>query len=315
MKRRDVLGLLLMGGPLSKTIWAYQQPAGQPSGRGGQPAGPPTVEVEKLTDNLVLLRGGGGTTAVLLRGDGVTIVDTKNPKFGAPIMAAVKELSGRPITTIINTHCHGDHVSGNVEFPAIEVIAQENTAANMKNWKPVAGFPVPEKPQPSIFEANGNRNLPTRTFGDRLTLGKGPDQIELYYFGRGHTNGDAWILFPAQRVVHAGDIFAWNNQIPILDSNNGASGVSYPDTLMKAHAALSKSADRIITGHSTVMTFNDLRAFADFNRSFLDAARAAKKKGQSVDEFVKNWTPPAGINPPTGARLPTNAQAIYNELG
>jgi glyoxylase-like metal-dependent hydrolase (beta-lactamase superfamily II) len=311
MKRRDLLGLLLLGGPLSKTIGAFQQPGG----RGGQPQGPPTVEVEKLSDKLVLLRNGGGTTALLLRADGVTVVDTKNPKFGAPIMAAIKELTGQPTTTIINTHCHGDHVSGNVEFPAIEVIAHENTAANMKNWKPVAGFPVPDKPQPSIFEQNANRNLPTRTFGDRLTLGKGPDQIELYYFGRGHTNGDAWILFPSQRVVHAGDIFAWNNQIPILDSNNGASGVSYPDTLMKAHAALSKSADRIITGHSTVMTFNDLRAFADVNRGFLDAARAAKKKGVTVDEFVKTWTPPAGINPPTGARLPTNAQAIYNELG
>ena len=64
---------------------------------------------------------------------------------------------------------------------------------------------------------------------------------------------------------------------------------------MKAHAALSKVADRIITGHSTMMTFNDLRAFADFNRSFLDAARAAKKKGQTVDDFVKSWTPPTGI--------------------
>ena len=48
----------------------------------------------------------------------MTVVDTKNPNFGAPIMAAIKELTGRPITTIINTHCHGDHVSGNVEFPA-----------------------------------------------------------------------------------------------------------------------------------------------------------------------------------------------------
>ena len=150
----------------------------------------------------------------------------------------------------------------------------------MRNWKPVAGFPAPNAPQPSIFERNANRNLPTRTFGDRLTLGKGPEQIDLYYFGRGHTNGDAWIVFPSQRIVHAGDIFAWNNQIPILDSNNGASGLSYPDTLMKAHAALSKVADRIITGHSTVMTFNDLRAFADFNRSFLEAVRAAKKKGR-----------------------------------
>src|SRR5262245_54353902 len=165
MKRRDVLGLLLLSGPLSKTIAAFQQQAGR---GGGQPQGPPTVEVEKLSDSLVLLRGGGGTTAVLLRGDGVTVVDTKNPNFGAPILAAIKQLTGRPVTTIINTHCHGDHVSGNVEFPAIEVIAHENTAANMKNWKPVAGFPLPDKPQPSIFERNANRNLPTKTFGDRL---------------------------------------------------------------------------------------------------------------------------------------------------
>jgi glyoxylase-like metal-dependent hydrolase (beta-lactamase superfamily II) len=304
-----MVGLLLMGGPLSKAIAAYQQQAG------AKPQAPPTVQVEKLSDRLVLLRGGGGTTALLIGADGVTVVDTKNPRFGAPIIAAVKELTGRPVTRIINTHCHGDHVSGNVEFPAIEVIAHEQTAANMKNWKPVAGFPVPNPPQPSIFETNGNRNLPTRTFGDRLTLGKGPDQIELYYFGRGHTNGDAWILFPADRVVHAGDIFAWNNQIPILDSNNGASGVAYPDTLMKAHAALGKMADRIITGHANMMTFDDLRAFADVNRNFLEAVRAAKKQGRTVDEFVKSWTPPAGINAPTGARLPTNVQAIYSELG
>ena len=63
------------------------------------------------------------------------------------------------------------------------------------------------------------------------------------------------------------------------------------------------------------MTFTDLRNFADFNRSFLEAARAAKKKGQSADEFAKSWTPPAGITPPTGTRLPTNVQAIYNEIG
>ena len=310
MRRRDVLGLLVMAGALPKALKAYQQPAG---GRGGQQQAP-AVTVEKLTDNLILLRGGGGTTAVLLRGDGVTVVDTKNPNFGAPIIAAIKELTGLPVTTIINTHCHGDHVSGNVEFPAIEVVAHENTAANMKNWRPVAGFPAPATPQPSIFEQNKGRNLPTRTFTDRLTIGTGASQIDLYYFGRGHTNGDAWIVFPAQRIVHAGDIFAWNNQIPILDSNNGASGVAYPDTLMKAHAALSKVADRIITGHATVMTFDDLRGFADMNRSFLDQVRAAKKQGQTVDAFVKSWTPPTGINAPTGARLPTNVQAIWNEI-
>src|SRR5918993_5438492 len=309
MTRSAVLGGLVAVGALSLTVTAYQQP---PAGGAGEK--PRVVEVEKLKDNLFVLRGegGGGNTAVFVMANGVAVVDTKNPGWGQPILGKIKELTPKPVTLIVNTHTHGDHVSGNVEFPpTVDVVVQENTAANMKKMSGPGS--KPGAPTPSIFEQNQGRGLPKRTFGDRMTIGKGPDQIDLHYFGRGHTNGDAWILFPALRVVHAGDIFAWNNQIPILDSNNGASGVSYPDTLMKAHAALSKSADRIITGHSTVMTFNDLRAFADFNRSFLDAVRAAKKKGQTVEDFVKTWTPPAGINPPTGARLPTNVQAIYDE--
>jgi glyoxylase-like metal-dependent hydrolase (beta-lactamase superfamily II) len=271
--------------------------------------------VDKLRDNLLLLRGGGGASAVFIASDGVTLVDTKNPGFGAPIIAAVQQAAGRPVTRIINTHCHGDHVSGNVEFPAgIEVIAHENTASNMRNWRPVSAFPAPNPAPPSIFEQNSGRNLPTRTMGDRLTIGSGASQIDLYYFGNGHTNGDTWVVFPALRVVHAGDIFAWTNQLPIYDSNNGASGLAYSDTLMKAHAALSKVADQIITGHSTVMTFNDLRTFADANRAFVDSVRAARKQGRPAEEFVKTWTPPAGINPQSNW-LTNNVQALYQELG
>ena len=309
MRRRDVLGMLLMGGPLAKTIAAYQQPAA------GQPQAPPSVEVEKLTDNLVLLRGGGGTTALLLGADGVTVVDTKNPNFGAPILAAVKQLTGRPVTRIINTHCHGDHVSGNVEFPAIEVIAHELTAANMKNWKPVAGFPVPNPPVASIFERNANRNLPTRTFGDRLTLGQGQEQIDLYYFGRGHTNGDAWIVFPALRAMHAGDIFSTKG-IPGLDAVNGGSGLAIADSLTKA-ADTVKNIDTIITGHSKTMTVAELREYAQFNRDFANDVRAGKAAGKSADEVAKAWTIPAkyaGYATPNPVRLLQNVQVVFDEL-
>ena len=94
-----------------------------------------------------------------------------------------------------------------------------------------------------------------------MTLGNGNDRIDLHYFGRGHTNGDAWIVFPTLRVMHAGDIFSGKN-LPLLDYNNGGSGEQIPDTLMKAYTATSKSIDSIITGHSTVMTPNDLREYA-----------------------------------------------------
>jgi len=178
----------------------------------------------------------------------------------------------------------------------------------------VTGSAPAANPGPTIFEQNDGRGLPNRTFADRMTLKSGADQIDLHYFGRGHTNGDAWVLFPAVRVVHAGDIFAWNNRIPFVDASNGGSGVELPDTLTKAHTALSKSADVIITGHSAVMNFEDLSRWAEFNRDFLNAMRQAKQAGRSVEEAAKMWTPPAEFDAPQEARLLGNIHAIYSEL-
>src|SRR6266481_2376325 len=160
MKRVTVLATLLMAGALSLAVTAWQQPA---AGEATQ-AAPKVVEVEKLRDNLFMLKGGGGNTAVFVGTTGVVVVDTKLPGWGQPILDKVKELTPKPVTTIINTHTHGDHVSGNVEFPAtVDVVTQENTAANMKRMAPVTGLPQ-SGPPTNIFEQNGGRNLAKRTF-------------------------------------------------------------------------------------------------------------------------------------------------------
>jgi cyclase len=306
MKRIAVLAALITAGAGSYVI--AQQGAQAPM----------VVEVEKLKDNLFILKGGGGNTTVFVQSDGITVVDTKNPGWGAPILAKIKELSPKPITTIINTHTHGDHVSGNVEFPAsVDIVVQENTATNMKAMKAVTGLGKPgAPPAPNIFEVNKGKGLPKRTFKDRMTLFKGPDQIELYYLGRGHTNGDAWVLFPTLRVLTAGDIVSGKN-LPLLDANNGGSGLEIGDTIAKAHSTFSKSADTVVTGHSVNMTMPELQEYATFNREFADAVRAAKKKGQGVEEVVKSWTMPAkyqGYAAAAEARLRSNVQVIYDEI-
>ena len=76
MKRTVVLGALLAVGTLSVAAAGLQQP----------PQGPKVVEIEKLEDNLFMLKGGGGNTAVLVATDGVVVVDTKNPGWGQPIL-------------------------------------------------------------------------------------------------------------------------------------------------------------------------------------------------------------------------------------
>jgi hypothetical protein len=114
--------------------------------------------------------------------------------------------------------------------------------------------------------------------------------------------------------MHAGDVFSGKN-LPLLDANNGGSGVFIPDTLGKAASTI-KNIDTIITGHSTAMTMNDLKDYADFNRDFLTAVRDAKKAGKSVDDVVSSWKIPAKY---TGydiqqARLKANVQVIFDEL-
>ncbi len=305
MKRLIVLATLLTVGGLSAAIAAFQQPPAN---------APKVVEVEKLRDNLYMLKGGGGNTAVFIRTDGITIVDTKNPGWGQPILDKVKQLSDKPVTQIINTHTHGDHVSGNVEMPVnVEIIVQENTKRNMQEMRGATGI-AQNGPPTNIFKEHNGRGMPTKTFKDKMKVNKGPDEIDLYYFGRGHTNGDAWVVFPALRLVHAGDIFSGKN-IPLLDANNGGSGVAIGDSLARAAKEL-KNIDTIITGHSTTMTMADLSEYAEFNKEFMRDVQAAKKAGKSVDEVAASWKIPEkykGYAAPQAARLKANVQIVFDE--
>jgi cyclase len=292
MKRSIVLGVLIAIGAFSLAAAGLQPPAQQ---------GPKVIEVEKVKDNLFMLKGGGGNTAVFVGANGVTVVDAKNPGWGQPILDKIKEITPKPVTLLINTHTHGDHVSGNVEFPAtVDIVVQENTKANMEKMP--------------IFKESAGRGMAKRTFKDTMTIGRGDEQLDLYYFGRGHTNGDAWIVFRALRVAHAGDIFSGKN-LPLLDYNNGGSGVEIGDSLAKAHAGI-KNVDTIITGHSTLMNWNDLAEYAQFNKDFLRDVQAAMKAGKSADAVAASWKAAEKYKGYTvqDARLKTNVTALYSEL-
>ena len=309
MKRQLVLGVLIVMGAVSIGVAAWQQPAG-----GAQ--APRVVEVEKLKDNLYVMKGGGGNSAVFIMADGVTVVDTKNPGWGQPLLDKIKSVTDKPIVRIINTHTHGDHVSGNVEFPAtVDVVTHENTKKNMEAMRPAAFVAPPAGgPPPNIFTQNNGKGMAKRTYKDKMTIGKGADEVDLYYFGRGHTNGDAWVVFPALRVMHAGDIFSGKN-IPLLDAVNGGSGVQIGDSLMKAANGV-KNVDSIITGHSTVMTVADLREYSEFNTDFKNTVEAGKKAGKTVDQIAAAYKIPErfkGYAAPAEARLKNNVQIVWDE--
>ena len=92
---------------------AQQRGGGPGGGRGAGPRIPPTGTIEKIKENLYKIPGAGSNTTVFVTADGVVLVDTKLANNGEAILAQVKTVTDKPVTTIINTHVHPDHNGSN----------------------------------------------------------------------------------------------------------------------------------------------------------------------------------------------------------
>ncbi len=303
MKRLLVLGAIIGTGLLAMTVVGQQPPA--PAGMGAGNPQPPFGSIQKLTDSLYWIPGAGGNSAVFIMSNGVLLVDTKNPNNGQPLMDQIRSVTNKPVTHIINTHTHGDHTGSNVFFPAsVEVVAQENTKANMEK---MPMFQTPE----------GKVGLPDRTYKDHLTLFSGKDSVDLYYFGAAHTNGDSFVVFRDARVMHAADVFARKGQ-PYIDTNNGGSALAIGETIAKAAATI-KNVDRVITGHDNVFPWQDFVVYGDFNKTVAASARTSLAAGKTAAQAAAEFKLPerfTGYAMTEGfGGLPQVFNVLYAELG
>jgi glyoxylase-like metal-dependent hydrolase (beta-lactamase superfamily II) len=291
MKRLAVLLALLTVGAVS-IIFAKPQTQQRP---------PVALEIEKVKDNLYMITGAGGNTAAFITETGVVIVDTKVPGMGPAILEKVKSITAKPVTMVINTHTHFDHVGSNIAFTGmVEFVAHENCKTSMEK---MAAFQSDE----------GKKFLPGKTYKDKLSLLKGNDKIDLHYFGRGHTSGDTFVVFPALRVMHAGDMFAFTNGLPFIDIASGGSGLEFPRTLMKAAAGI-KGVERVIPGHSPVTDFAAFKAYGEFLQAFVSAVEQAKKDGKTIDQAAADLKLPEKFKDYNLSAARGGVTAIYSEL-
>jgi glyoxylase-like metal-dependent hydrolase (beta-lactamase superfamily II) len=231
------------------------------------------AQIEQVKDNLYLIMpdtgarpGSASTTAAFVTANGVVVVDTNVPGWGQAILDQIRSVTDKPVTMIINTHTHFDHVGSNAEFsPSVEVVAHENTKTLMTGMR--------------LFQGERVQYLPGRTFSDRMSLFQGEDQIDLYYFGRAHTNGDTIVAFPFVRAAHTGDLYAANSA-PLVTCE---CSLEYAETLQRAVAGLPE-IDTIMPGHSDVTDWQAFVDYAAFNRDLLAAVRQAFADGLTVEE-------------------------------
>jgi len=254
------------------------------------------LELHDVAENLYMLSnassvdgmGGGGNTAIFVTASGVVLVDTKINGYGQDILSEVERITDQPVTTIINTHNHYDHSGGNVEFSdTVNFVVHENARAQMAraNCEPVTNG--------DAFKGANEKYLPETTYSDQLSLFSGSDQIDLYHFGRGHTDGDTFVVFRAVGAMHTGDMFA-RKGLPFIDAVNGnGSATDFGSTLQKAVEGI-RNVDRVIPGHAAaVHTWSDFVDSSGFYNDVVMQAQRAKAAGQSVEEFIRSYRLPS----------------------
>ena len=299
MRRVIILGVVIVVGALS---------IGLGSSQSLEQAALDATQIEQVKDNLYVITGSsptnreafsGGNTGVFVTDQGVTVVDTKLAGWGQVILDRIRTVTDEPVVRVINTHTHGDHNGSNDFFPeTVDIVAHENTKANMIRM--------------DAFQGENVKFLPKQTYSDRLTLGSGDDRVELYYFGRGHTDGDTFIVYPALRVLQTGDMFPWRDA-PFLDSNNGGSGVEFPQTLERVLASI-QNVDTVVPGHIPVTTWSSLREYQQFTADLLAAVQSAMAEGQSADDAVESIDLSSKYPEYATNRREAAIRAIYDEL-
>jgi len=207
---------------------------------------------------------------VMVTNEGLILVDDKFEIDHATILAELKKISSQPVKYVINTHHHGDHSGGNPKLQALgaQVVTSWQARQNMVEGK-----------QPGLSNI---------TIENKGSLYLGGKRVDLFYFGRGHTNGDIVALFPAQRVLASGDLFTIGDTTPeLVDYPGGGSAKQWPQTI---EGVLSLDFDQVVPGHGTVGTKADMRKFHDTAVRLRTRVHDMIVQKKSKDEIAKMLT-------------------------
>ena len=234
-------------------------------------------------DGFESLRGGvgtftqrGGTIGWLATTDGLAVVDTQSPDSAPDCWNGLQDRSQGPLSLVINTHHHGDHVGGNGVF------AQHTDRL-------VAHANVPDLMRASAGDgAAGDRTYPTETFEETWSEALGDETITLRYRAPAHTGGDAIVVFENANIVHVGDL-VFNRAYSFIDVEGGADSQGWIESLETIHRALGDDTI-VIHGHGNpefgiTGGREDLLVMRDFLVALNEYVTQQRQSGASLGEM------------------------------
>lgn len=226
-----------------------------------------TIDTVSVAGNISMLIGQGGNIGVSAGSDGILIIDDQFAPLAGRIKTAIEALGSDVPKFLLNTHFHGDHTGGNIEFGAESlIIAHENVRMRM-----AAGD------QPAVA-------LPVVTFDDDVTIHFNGEDVTLIHMPNGHTDTDSVVMFSESNVIHMGDHF-FNGGFPFVDLANGGTVQGYLSNLERALSWIGDDT-AVIPGHGPLATKSDLLNFYNVVKDTSTAIRVMKSQRMNKEETV-----------------------------
>lgn len=236
----------------------------------------------KIADNLYLIKGGRGANSGLFIGDnGVLVIDSKMDQASATaIFKKIRELTDLPLLYLVNTHSDGDHTSGNRYFPrSIKIIAHANCRKEL--------FLPGRDGAPSAWQEYPlSHYLPSITFQDKMELYLGGSKMELWYFGVGHTTGDAVVYFPREKIAFLGDLI-FLNRPQLIHAYKGGNSFSYVETLGKMLETL--PARVFCSGHADPVGRKDVETCLADMKKRQEKIRSLMAAGKDLPAILEQF--------------------------
>lgn len=234
---------------------------------------PSELELIKLKDDLYVIHGAyvPGNVTALITNEGVILVDDDFAVDHDNLMAKLRQVTNQPVKYVINTHYHNDHSGGNAKLKAEGTLAVASVAARkrMVEASPADAVNITVEPRGAVY------------LGGKVA--------EIYYLGRGHTDGDIVVLFPEHRTLAAGDLFTAGEGLPeLVDHAGGGSAKEWPATIDKV---LALEFDTVIPGHGNVtnkQALRDYRATAQRMADVLTQMVRQNRSAADIEAVLRN---------------------------
>lgn len=238
-----------------------------------------TIKTHQLTKQIYILTGQGGNIGLFVGDDGVFMIDDQYAPTTAKILAAIKTITNKPVSFLINTHWHGDHTGGNenMQQTGAMIIAHENVRKRMSKNNMLLGKSIP---------ASTKKALPTFTFTDNIMFHINNDDVLVSHVHNAHTDGDSFVYFTKNNVIHMGDLY-FQGKFPFIDLDSGGSINGYIDAVNKI-LIIANDSTKIIPGHRNISNKTELTIFKNMLVSIKNSVQSEIDKQKTLEEVTNN---------------------------